>query len=192
VLEKKEKLKAAGARARALFPPPSTPAVSNAAGAPAWDDWDSGELDGEMAWEKEDDGGGLPSAGGEAVYDDDVMDINGGTEWGHDWNSPKDGAASGMPWDDNGQVDDGSSLFADDPEGGLGTPARLADMMSMLHVRLLSLEVSRASWIIKGPPREPLNGRGIDWPPPIQLSGVHKALARGSKYTDICSTDSME
>ena len=29
---------------------------------------------------------------------------------------------------------------ADDPEGGLGIPARLADLMSMLHVRLLSLE----------------------------------------------------
>ena len=116
VLEKKEKLKAAGARARALFS--SREPVSNAA-APGWDDWDSRELDGEMAWEKEDDGGGLPPAGGEPVYDDDAGMLY----------SPEDGPASGMPshWDDDG-------------EGGLGIPARLADMMSMLHVRLLSLE----------------------------------------------------
>jgi hypothetical protein len=113
------------------------------------------------------------AAGGEgavldAVGDDDVMDINGaeyyepadwidasegGAEYYEpaDWiDTPEGGAASGIPWDSapwggGAQVDDGSSLFADDPEGGLGIPARLADMMSMLHGRLLSLEVGLRS-----------------------------------------------
>jgi hypothetical protein len=63
----------------------------------------------------------------DAPSDDDVM---------ADW---IDGPASAVAQGDDGE--DGSSFFADDPEGGLGMPARVADMMSMLHVRLLSLEV---------------------------------------------------
>ena len=94
----------------------------------------------------------LDAAGGEgavldAVGDDDIMDINGAEYYAPaDWiDALEDGAASGIPWDSapwggGAQVDDGSSFFADDPEGGLGIPATLADMMSMLHVRLLSLE----------------------------------------------------
>ena len=147
--EKKAKLAAAGARARALFS--SREPVSNAA-APGWDDWDSRELDGEMAWEKEDDSGGLPSAGGGwADYnsggssaggwtDDDecssaeAVEDDAGLMMYEDWIQPPEG--------DWIQPPEGDSS---DPKGGMGIPARLADMMSMLHVRLLSLEVGLRS-----------------------------------------------
>ena len=154
---------------RALFFPHSTPAVSNVSGAlpsagggwaddggglpsagGGWADYDSGSGKGEKPV-LHDDGAGVPSA----MMDDDsdrahwlaIITHNGSGADDDECSSAEavEDDAGLMMYEDWIQPPEGDWIQPpegawSDPKGGMGIPATLADMMSMLHVRLLSLE----------------------------------------------------